>query len=229
MRVLVIEDESKVAAFVKRGLEAEGYSVEIAADGMSGERHARAGSFDLVILDAGLPGKDGFDILRDLRSSQIKIPVLMLTARSTTREIVEGLDLGADDYLTKPFAFDVLLARIRSLQRRHTHLTNILRIADLTLDTVSHKAERGSKTIELTAREYALLETFMKNAGTILTRQQLARLVWGYDFDPGTNVVDVYVNHLRKKIDHGFKQQLLFTKRGKGYVLEVPPPSPSER
>jgi DNA-binding response OmpR family regulator len=222
MRILVVEDEVKVARFVKRGLEAEGYAVDTAADGNTGETMARTGGYDLVILDVGLPQKDGFSILRDLRASDRTTPVLMLTARNTTEDVVSGLDLGADDYLPKPFAFDVLVARIRSLLRRHSRTATTLRVADLTLDMVAHKATRGSSPIELTAREYAMLEAFMRTPGTVLSRQELARLAWGYDFDPGTNVVDVYVNHLRKKIDEGFPARLLLTVRGQGYCLRDP-------
>lgn len=228
MRILLIEDEVKVSAFIKRGLEAERYTVEIACNGPDGEKLVRSHPYDLVILDVGLPGKNGFDILRDLRRDSIKTPVLILTARTATEDIVGGLDLGADDYLTKPFAFDVLLARVRSQLRRHSRLSTTLQIANLLLDTVTHKASRGSTSIDLTAREYALLEAFMRNPGKTLSRQELAHLVWGYDFDPGTNVVDVYVNHLRKKIDQDFEPKLLATRRGKGYVVADPLSLPQE-
>ena len=218
MRILVIEDEQKVARFLKKGLEAEGYEVETAADGKAGERLARTENYELILLDVLLPKKDGFEVLRDLRKDEIRTPVLMLTARSTTEDIIGGLDQGADDYLAKPFAFNVLLARIRSLLRRGATKTR-LKYADLTLDTVSHKATRNATLIELTAREYALLEYFLRNRGKLITRQELSKEIWGYDFDPGTNVVDVYVNHLRKKIDTEFTQKLLQTERGKGYYL----------
>ena len=218
MRILVVEDELKVTRFLKKGLEAEGYEVETAADGKSGEKLARTESFDLILLDVLLPKKDGFEILRDLRSDEIRTPVLMLTARSTTEDIVGGLDQGADDYLTKPFAFTELLARIRSLMRRGTVKTK-LKYIDLILDTVAHKASRGGKQIELTAREYALLEYFMRNRGKLITRQELSKEIWGYNFDPGTNVVDVYVNHLRNKIDSDCAVKLFQTERGKGYYL----------
>lgn len=218
-KILVVEDEVKVARFLRRGLETEGYVVDTAPDGPAGERKARAESFDLIILDVLLPRKNGFEVLRDLRSDAITTPVLLLTARSTTEDIVGGLDLGADDYLTKPFSFEVLLARVRSLLRRSKTRTE-LRVGDLQLDTVSHKAVRGDRTIDLTAREYNLLEHLMRHAGKLVTRMELARDVWGYDFDPGTNIVDVYVNHVRKKIDAGFARKLLHTERGKGYILE---------
>jgi len=218
MRILVIEDELKVARFLKKGLEAEGYEVETAADGKSGEKLARTEAYDLILLDVVLPLKGGFEILRDLRKDEIRTPILMLTARSTTEDIVGGLDQGADDYLTKPFAFNELLARIRSLMRRGTVKTK-LKYLDLALDTVAHRASRSGKQIELTAREYALLEYFMRNRGKLITRQELSKEIWGYNFDPGTNVVDVYVNHLRNKIDSDFTVKLLQTERGKGYYL----------
>jgi DNA-binding response OmpR family regulator len=218
MRILVVEDEIKVARFLKKGLEAEGYEVETAADGKSGEKLARTESFDLILLDVLMPKKDGFEVLRDLRKDEIRTPILMLTARSTTEDIVGGLDQGADDYLTKPFAFTELLARIRSLMRRGTVKTK-LKYSDLTLDTIAHKASRSGTQIELTAREYALLEYFMSNRGKLISRQELAKEIWGYNFDPGTNVVDVYVNHLRNKIDTDFAVKLLQTERGKGYYL----------
>jgi DNA-binding response OmpR family regulator len=218
MRILVIEDEQKVARFLKKGLEAEGYEVETAADGKIGEKCARTETYDLILLDVLLPKKDGFEILRDLRKDEIRTPILMLTARTGTEDIVGGLDQGADDYLTKPFAFNELLARIRLLIRRGNAKTK-MKFSDLLLDTVAHEAVRSGKKIELTAREYALLEYFMRNRGKLITRQELAKEIWGYDFDPGTNVVDVYVNHLRKKIDAEFSAKLLQTERGKGYYL----------
>jgi DNA-binding response OmpR family regulator len=218
MRILVVEDELKVARFLKKGLEAEGYEVETTADGKSGEKLARTEAYDLILLDVLLPKKNGFEILHDLRKDEIRTPILMLTARSTTEDIVGGLDQGADDYLTKPFAFTELLARIRSLMRRGTVKTK-LKYSDLTLDTIAHKASRSGKQIELTAREYALIEYFMNNRGKLISRQELAKEIWGYNFDPGTNVVDVYVNHLRNKIDTDFAVKLLQTERGKGYYL----------
>ena len=218
MRILVVEDEQKVARFLKKGLEAEGYEVVTASDGKAGEKLARTEIYDLILLDVLLPKKDGFEVLRDLRKDEIRIPILMLTARSTTEDIVGGLDQGADDYLTKPFAFTELLARIRSLMRRGTVKTR-LKYSDLSLDTITHRANRSERVIELTAREYALLEYFIRNRGKLITREELSREIWGYNFDPGTNVVDVYVNHLRKKIDTDFELKLLQTERGKGYYL----------
>jgi|WetSurMetagenome_2_1015567.scaffolds.fasta_scaffold133056_2 DNA-binding response OmpR family regulator len=218
MRILVIEDEQKVARFLKKGLEAEGYEVETAADGKTGEKFARTEVYDLILLDVLLPKKNGLEILRDLRKDDIRIPILMLTARSATEDIVGGLDQGADDYLTKPFAFNVLLARIRSLMRRGTVRTK-LKYADLVLDTVTHTASRAGTSIELTIREYALIEYFLRHRGKLISRQELSRDIWRFNFDPGTNIVDVYVNHLRKKIDAEFSVKLLQTERGKGYYL----------
>lgn len=219
MRILVIEDEEKVARFIQKGLEAEQYQVAVIHEGKKGEFEARSGGYDLLILDVLLPGKNGFEILRSLRKEKSEIPVLMLTARSTTEDIVQGLDLGADDYLTKPFAFDELLARVRSLLRRKAQASTTLVMGDLRLDTVSHKASRNGVAIELTSREYALLDFLMRNPGKLFSRQHLGEKVWGYQFDPGTNIIDVYVNHLRKKIDASSPKKLLHTIRGKGYAL----------
>jgi DNA-binding response OmpR family regulator len=219
MRILVIEDEEKVARFIQKGLEAEKYQVTIIQDGKKGELEARSGEYDLLILDVLLPGKNGFEILGSLRQEQNKTPILMLTARSSTEDIVQGLDLGADDYLPKPFAFDELLARIRSLLRRKAQSSTTLAMADLLLDTVSHKATRNGAAIELTSREYALLDFLMRNPNKLFSRRQLGEKVWGYQFDPGTNIIDVYVNHLRKKIDASSSKKLLHTIRGKGYAL----------
>ncbi len=218
MRILLIEDEKKLARAIQQGLEAEKYVVEITTDGTTGEARALEDLFDLLIIDVGLPKKDGFAVLRDLRAQDIRTPALMLTARSATEDIVKGLDLGADDYLTKPFEFKVLLARVRSLMRRSAAKTR-LKISDLKLDTVSHKASRGGALIELTAREYALLELLMRNPDRVIPRDEIAREIWGYNFDSGTNVIDVYVNHLRRKVDQGFDQKLIHTERGKGYLI----------
>jgi two-component system copper resistance phosphate regulon response regulator CusR len=219
MRILLVEDEAKVARFVQEGLEAEGYQVEVAADGKSGERKARTGDFDLILLDILLPKKNGFEVLQSLRRDGIKTPVLMLTARSGTEDIVQGLDHGADDYLTKPFAFNELLARIRSLLRRDRRTQTVLKVGDLQLNTMTRKASRMGRSIELTAREYALLEFLMRNPQKLLSRQQLAKDIWGFDFDPGTNIIDVYINHLRKKIDQTIEKRLLHTVRGRGYYI----------
>jgi DNA-binding response OmpR family regulator len=217
MRILLVEDELKVARFVQQGLEAEGYEVDVAADGKLGEKKARSELYDLILLDVLLPKKGGFEILQSLRKDKIRTPIIMLTARGTTEDIVSGLDLGADDYLTKPFAFNELLARVRSHLRRGSQNKTVLRLADLQLDTITHKASRGGNQIELTTREYALLEFFLRNPSVLLSRTQLAKEIWGFNFDPGTNIVDVYVNHLRRKIDNGFSVKLIHTVRGKGY------------
>ena len=223
MRILLVEDEAKVARFIREGLTAEGYEVEIAADGKAGEKRAREGDFNLILLDVLLPKKNGFDVLHSLRADGIRTPILMLTARSGTEDIVQGLDHGADDYLTKPFAFNELLARMRSLLRRERQTS--FRIADLQLNTLTRKATRSGSAIDLTAREYALLEYLMRSAHKLVTRQQLAKEVWGFSFDPGTNIIDVYINHLRKKIDHGFDVKLLHTERGKGYYISDKEPA----
>jgi DNA-binding response OmpR family regulator len=225
MRILLVEDEAKVARFIKEGLSAEGYDVEIAADGKSGEKKARDGEFNLILLDVLLPKKNGFEVLHSLRADGIRTPILMLTARSGTEDIVHGLDRGADDYLTKPFAFNVLLARMRSLLRRERQTETTFRIADLQLNSLTRKATRAGSVIELTAREYALLEFLMRNPHRLVTRQQLAKEVWGFTFDPGTNIIDVYINHLRKKIDQGHAMRLLHTERGKGYYISDKEPS----
>lgn len=223
MQVLVVEDEEKLARFLKRGLEAEGYRVDLAGDGKTGERTARLGDYDLIVLDVLLPKKNGFDVLQSLRNDKIRTPILILTALSSKEDIVRGLDRGSDDYLTKPFSFNEFLARVRSLIRRSRETKTVLKVGDLQLDTISRKALRNGKTIDLTSREFSLLEALMRNASRVLTRQQLAREVWGYTFDPGTNVVDVYINHLRRKIDTGVSSKLLRTIRGKGYMLTDDP------
>lgn len=219
MRILLVEDEMKVARFIRQGLETEGYAVDVASDGSSGEQKALNGQYDLLILDVLLPRKNGFEILSTIRQDGFKSPVLMLTARSATEDIIRGLDKGADDYLTKPFSFDELLARVRSLLRRGLQGKTVLRFSDIELDTVSRKATRKGKRIDLTTREYVLLEFLMRNGGRVISRDQLAKEVWGLDFDPGTNIVDVYINHLRKKIDAGFENKLIHTERGRGYVF----------
>ncbi len=221
MRILVIEDEKKVARFLRQGLEEERYAVEIASDGERGEALASAEGYDLIILDVLLPKKDGFEVLRSLRAKSVKTPILMLTAKSSTEDKVHGLDTGADDYLAKPFAFSELLARVRSLLRRGaSEKSTVLTLADLQLDTVTHKATRSGKGIDLTGKEYALLEYFMRNADRVLTRTILSEHIWNYNFDTGTNIVDVYINHLRSKIDDGFDKKLLHTIRGVGYALK---------
>jgi heavy metal response regulator len=224
MNILLVEDEPKVASFITRGLEAEHYTVDVAADGEAGLTRALAGGHDLVILDVMLPRRDGLAVVRELRARGRAVPVLLLTARATLSDKVAGLDLGADDYLTKPFAFAELLARVRALLRRGTAATPALAVADLHLDPATHEVRRGGQRIDLTPREYALLEFFLRNPGRVLSRAVIAQHVWGVDFDTFTNVIDVYVNYLRRKIDAGFEPKLLHTVRGAGYVLKATEP-----
>jgi len=222
MRILIVEDEKKVAAFIKKGLEEETYAVDIASDGEEGLHLGEQNPYDLIILDLMLPKINGLEILSHLRAKKIETPILLLTAKDSVEDKVEGLNQGADDYLTKPFAFSELLARIRVLLRRgKTETKTTLEIADLTLDLVSHKVSRGNEEIELTGKEYSLLEYFMRNQEKVLTRTMIAEHVWDYNFDTFTNVIDVYVNHLRKKIDKNFPAKLLHTLRGVGYVMKV--------
>ncbi len=221
MHILVIEDEAKVASFIRRGLEAEGYSVDIVPDGEAGLTQAFEYEYDLVILDVMLPKRDGLNVLQDMRKHKLHVPVLMLTARDTVADKVTGLDRGADDYLTKPFAFEELLARIRVLLRRDSPLSpSTLSVADLELDLISRKVTRAGTRIELTAKEFALLEFFLRHPGRVLSRALIAQHVWGVDFDTFTNVIDVYVNYLRKKLDAGFPAKLIHTVRGVGYVIK---------
>jgi heavy metal response regulator len=222
MRILVVEDEKKVAGFVKKGLEEEGYAVDQASDGETGLRMGLDGVHDLIILDVNLPKMDGLHVLRELRNKKATAPVLLLTVRAAIEDKVLGLDTGADDYLTKPFAFRELLARVRALLRRKTQAGSpILRIGDLTLDPARRLVSRGGDRIDLTAKEFALLDWFMRNPGRVLTRTMIGEHVWGFDFDPMTNVVDVYVNYLRKKIDADREKKLIHTVRGVGYVLQL--------
>jgi DNA-binding response OmpR family regulator len=223
MRILVAEDERKVASFIRQGLEEEGHAVEVAADGETALELIVAGPpYDLIVLDVMLPKRDGFAILRALRKRGIQTPVLVLTARDSVADKVAGLDVGADDYLTKPFAFAEFLARVRALLRRGSEArAPTLRVADLVLDPARREVRRGDRRIGLTTREYALLEYFMRNPGRVLTRPMLTEHVWGLDFDPESNVVDVYVGYLRRKVDAEGEPPLLRTMRGAGYVLKA--------
>jgi DNA-binding response OmpR family regulator len=225
MRILVVEDERKVASFIRQGLEEEGHAVEVAGDGGAAlELILDDRPYDLVVLDVMLPRRDGFEVLKSLREQRIQSPVLLLTARDTVRDKVMGLDLGADDYLTKPFAFEEFLARVRALLRRGaTAPAPVLRVADLTLDPSTREVVRGGRRITLTAREYALLEYFLRNVGRVLTRPMIAEHVWGLDFDTETNIIDVYVGYLRRKLDTGGEQPLLHTVRSVGYALKTEP------
>jgi len=221
VRILVIEDEKKVARFIQAGLEEEHYLVDISHDGEKGESMALSGNYDLIVLDVMLPKKDGIEVTRRIRKEKSTVPILMLTAKTSTADKVEGLDSGADDYLTKPFAFAELLARVRSLLRRGgAEKSTVLSLADLELDTVSHKAKRAGRMIDLTMKEYALLEFFLRNKDRVLSRTIISEHIWEYNFDTGTNLIDVYVNHLRNKIDAGFEKKLIQTVRGVGYVMK---------
>jgi DNA-binding response OmpR family regulator len=222
MRILVVEDERKVAGFIRQGLEEEGYAVDVAPDGPQGLELARAGVHDLIVLDIQLPRMDGLAVLRTLRRELVTTPVLLLTVRGSVEDKVLGLDAGADDYLPKPFAFQEFLARVRALFRRgRKGGETALRAGDLVLEPARRVVTRGGAGIELTAREYALLEYFMRNPGRVLTRTMIAEHVWNIDFDSETNVIDVYVNYLRKKIDAGHEPKLIQTVRGVGYVLKA--------
>jgi DNA-binding response OmpR family regulator len=223
MRILVVEDERKVASFIRQGLQEEGHAVEVAADGAAAlDLLLEAPAYDCVILDLMLPRRDGFDVLRTLRKRGIHTPVLVLTARDAVGDKVTGLDLGADDYLTKPFAFEELLARVRALLRRGGgQQPPVLRLADLSLDPATRAVTRNGRRISLTAREHALLEYFLRNAGRVLTRPMIAQHVWGLDFDPESNIIDVYVGYLRRKIDGPGERRLLHTVRGAGYTLSA--------
>ncbi|MBK5274911.1 MAG: response regulator transcription factor [Desulfuromonadales bacterium] len=220
MKILVVEDEKKVAGFIKRGLEEDAYQVTVTHDGAEGLKQALEGDYSLIILDVMLPKKDGLTVVRELREAGRQTPVLMLTAKAATEDVVSGLDAGSDDYLTKPFAFAELTARVRALLRRDGQDRGAeVRFADLRLDPVSHKVWRGKTEIELTAKEYGLLEYLIRNPNTVLSRAMIADHVWDYAFDSFTNIIDVYVNYLRKKVDKDFPVRLIHTVRGQGYVL----------
>ena len=224
MRVFVVEDEKKTASFVRKALQAEGFAVDICHNGDDALSAARTTPFDGIVLDIMLPGRDGLSALRQLRERKNVTPVLLLSARGEVNERVEGLNAGADDYLPKPFELVELVARVRALTRRSGETKSTgLRVADLTLDTLTRQAQRGEKKIELTAREYRLLEFLMRSAGRLCGRMMILEKVWDYDFDPGTNLVDVYVRRLREKIDADFETKLLHTVRGAGYVLKEQP------
>ncbi len=224
MRVLVVEDEKKTASFVRKALQAEGFAVDVCHNGDEGLAAARATPFDAIVLDVMLPGRDGLSLLRQLRDHHNSMPVLLLSARGEVNERVEGLNAGADDYLPKPFVIAELVARVRALVRRGAESKSpVLRVADLTLDTVTREARRGNAAIELTTREFRLLEFLMRSAGRICGRMAILEKVWDYDFDPGSNLVDVNIMRLREKIDAGFEPKLLHTVRGIGYVMKESP------
>lgn len=222
MRVLVVEDDPKLASFIQRGLAEQSFQVDVALDGRQGEIMARATPYDLVILDLMLPKRSGLDVCRELRATYPYLPILILTALDSSEDTVRGLNAGADDYLSKPFEFAVLLARVRALIRR-SHASReqngLLSCADLVLDTVSKSVRRGEVAISLTAREFALLEFLLMHHGRVVSRVEIIEHVWDTSFDSGTNVVDVYINFLRKKIDKPFTHKLIHTVTGMGYVL----------
>ena len=221
MRILVVEDEKKVASFIKKGLEEEFYSIDLAYDGKEGLRLALSDEYDLIILDIMLPLKDGISMLKELREEKISTPVLLLTAKDNTNDKVGGLDSGADDYLTKPFAFEELLARVRALLRRNSAVKSLqLKADDLILDTQTHKVSRQGIEINLTGKEYSILEYLLRNKNRVVSRTLLSEHVYDYHFDSNTNIIDVYINKLRNKIDKGFDKQLLFTVRGVGYMIK---------
>jgi two-component system copper resistance phosphate regulon response regulator CusR len=223
MRILVVEDEPRVASFIARGLEGAGYATEVVRTGSQAVERILGGEpVDLVLLDVGLPDRDGFDVLADVRTVDRSTPVIMLTAQGDVPSRVKGLDLGADDYLPKPFDFDELLARIRAqLRQTRQPASYLLAVGDLSLDLKTRQATRGSVRVELTTREFSLLEFLMRHPGQVVTRSQILNSVWGYDFDPGSNVVDVYVGYLRHKIDREGEGSVVETVRGGGYRLRA--------
>ncbi len=221
MRILLVEDDRRLASFVRNGLRENGYAVDMSADGEEGEHLAQSGLYDLVVLDIMLPGQSGYEVVRALRRRGNAVPVLFLTARDRPRDKITGLDLGADDYLVKPFDFSELLARIRALLRRSSRLVPaVLECADLRLDPATRQVTRAGKPIDLTPREYSLLEVLLRRAGTVVTRSALTEAVWDMSFDSFTNVLEVLVNRLRGKVDYPFDRRLIHTVRSVGYVLD---------
>jgi|SRR3974390_732792 len=228
MRILIAEDDEALGKFVRQGLEGEHYSVDVVPDGEQARSAATDAEYDVVILDLNLPKMDGVSVLRHLRSKKPSLPVLVLTQRTRVEDRVQCLDTGADDYLAKPFSFSELSARIRALVRRsHLPSESVLTVADLKLDRVEHLVERAGQRIELTTKEFALLEYLMRNAGRKVTRSMIIEHVWNLTFDTTTNVVDVYINYLRRKVDDGHATKLIHTVRGVGYELSGPAPVPT--
>ena len=223
MRILLVEDDHWVAGFIQQGLESEQYAVDIAADGRWAIEMGSTQPYDLILLDVMLPIMDGFEVCRQLRKRGVQAPILMLTARDEVDEKVQGFEIGADDYLTKPFAFKELLARIQALSRRQRalHLVPVIQVGDLVLDKNTREASRAGRPIQLTPREFSILEYLMENAGRALSRNMIEEQVCGYPHDSSTNLVDVYIRRLRQKIDHGYADTLIHTIRGMGYMLKV--------
>ncbi len=220
MRILLVEDDRRIARFVARGLREQAYAVDVVSDGNEAGYKLSINDYDAMILDVMIPGRDGFEVCRDLRAAGITVPVIMLTARDTVQDRITGLDSGADDYLTKPFAVTELLARLRALLRRgHVVRPATITIANLVLDTGAQRATRGGCTLALTTKEYALLEYLAREAGRVVSRAEIAEHVWDENFDPLTNLIDVHINRLRRKVDNGFLAKLIHTRRGAGYML----------
>ena len=221
MRILLVEDEKNVAAFIKKGLKEEAYTVDVAEDGPEGLLMATEANFDLIILDVMLPGMNGIELCKTLRAKGINKPILMLTAVDSVERKVEGLESGADDYLVKPFAFSELIARIKALLRRTPDIVSELSLDDLRIDLLARRVYRGKREIILTHKEFSLLEYLLRNKDRILSRTQIIENVWGYDFTPGTNIVDVHIKSLREKVDAGFERKLIHTVRGTGYIMKA--------
>jgi two-component system copper resistance phosphate regulon response regulator CusR len=221
MRVLVVEDDSRIASFVAKGLRENSYAVDVAPDGEAATYLAFINDYDVVILDINLPKKDGFEVCSELRSSGLAVPVLMLTARDAIDDRILGLDIGADDYLTKPFEFRELLARLRALLRRKSEFrTQKIVISDLEIDTLARRVTRGSRRIDVTSKEYALVEFLAMNKGRVVGREEISTHVWDENFDPFSNLIEVYIKRLRSKLDDGFDMKLIRTRRGHGYILD---------
>ena len=222
MKLLVIEDEKKIANLIQKGFREQGYEVDISANGEEGLERASGNPYDAIIIDIMLPGRDGLSVLRTLRERKVTTPVMIVTARGDVSERVEGLNLGADDYIAKPFSMDEVIARIRALIRRVTGETiSLYKVGDLTMNLVKREVMRGTRRIDLTSREFRLLEHLMRAPGQVVTRTQIIERVWEYHFDPGTNLVDVYIQRLRRKVDDGEETKLIQTVRGVGYCIDA--------